>query len=197
MNQSPFDFNAPSWDEIKIQGAVWGPSTGGGYVRIEGVDRCYRIHQKDAAGQDGATITYRGLKPIPFRIEFFMWTTAHWNLWQLYSFGFNYTLLKTGVPLVAYDVYHPSLAPIGITSITIDKVGSVVVDPNTKMGKAVLTVRQYIPTVPLPATSTPVSAAAVPPKLAGFTPSPAYLAAQQEITALKLKLASLPSSFPR
>ena len=95
-----------SWDSIQIAGVTYGvnspPTTTlvtqevafgttiqnvptsqfapvGGKVRIKGAERFYKIDIKDPQGSDGWTITYRGLRPKPFDIEFYIWTQAQFD----------------------------------------------------------------------------------------------------------------------
>ena len=42
----------------------------------QGSERFYEIDIKDPQGSDGWTITYGGLRPKPFDIEFYIWTQA-------------------------------------------------------------------------------------------------------------------------
>ena len=175
------------WDSVLIGGAPWGPATGGGSVVIKGATRFHKIDQKDGGGLDGATQTYRGRKPKPFKILFRMWAQQHWLLWVTYSQLFNYNAIVGAVP---YSIAHPSLQVLGINDVICEEVGSVEVDEQSKMATATVTFRQFLPPPLINATNTPPAAAAVPPTIPGVPPNPAIAALQARISQLNAQIAA-------
>jgi hypothetical protein len=172
----PFSFPA-LWDTISINGMPWGGQAGSGVldpsypmfarVRIEGATRFYKVDQKDGQGLDGATQTFRGVKPKPFKLRFMWYTAAQHAYWALFSYQFIYTGSKVvGIPPV-FSVSHPALQLLYISAILVDEVGQVDVNEDTKLAQAVVTVRQFYPPPPVAATATPVSAPPAPAPITG------------------------------
>jgi hypothetical protein len=165
-NPDPFNF-AQAWDSIQIGLFTWGgPSGFFGKIQIKGATRFYKIDQKDGQGLDGATQTYRGQKPKPFKLVF-SWgfqnltpvTPAQQHAyWVLFSAQFNYTGSKLGLPPPVYQVYHPGLQLLGIGAILVEEVGMVEIDERTNIASSTVGVRQFYPVLPAPSTSTPVGA---------------------------------------
>ena len=207
----PFSF-AGAWDQITINGLTWGGPLGSGVlspsfpmypkIRVEGATRFYKVDQKDGQGLDGATQTYRGVKPKPFKLRFIWYTSAQHIWWATYSQMFIYTGSKVvGIPPV-FDVSYPALQLLAISAILIDEVGQVDVNEDTKLAQAVVVCRQFYPPPPVPATKTPVAAPPVPSVGAGATgisPLAAEnIATQAQISAVSAQLAAggVPSSLP-
>lgn len=176
---SPWD--APgNWDSIKIGGVVYGTNAPdsttlaqeangittvpvinsflpvGGKVRIRGAERYYKIDTKDAAGSDGWTQTYRGVRPKPFYIEFYIWSALQYD--QFVNFvipAITYNGTKGNVqPLI---VEHPMLDAIGIGAIFVHSIGAIepVNEHMPDMYKCVVTVAEYLRPPPTNTTATP------------------------------------------
>lgn len=197
---SPFSFGQ-LWDTVEIQGMPWGGPAGmGAKVEIVGATRFYKIDQKDGQGLDGATQTFRGQKPKPFKIVFSWWTEQQHDYWAFYSAQFNYTASKPGFPPPVYAIYHPKLALLGISAILVESVGAVDVDESTKIAKSVLEVRQFLPATLAPATVTPNAAAPIPPPVIAGTATPsaeqALLQARIYTTQALISGGGLPNAYP-
>jgi hypothetical protein len=160
---SPSPYAAPSlWDQIQIGGLTWGgfttdnPVRCGGGIEIRGATRFYKIDQKDGAGLDGATQTYRGQKPKPFDLIFSWWTDLQDAWWVTFSTQFNYSASKPGLPPPVFQVYHPKLARLNIDSILVEEVGGTDVHPDSKLATARVRVRQFLPPALVNASVTPL-----------------------------------------
>jgi hypothetical protein len=198
-----------AWDILVLNGMPWGGPNGFGCgIEIEGATRFFKVQQNDGQGLDGATQIYRGTKPKPFKL-IFTWgfTTqtgitpdaqdAYWVLFTLLIV--NYRASKVGMPPPVYDVYHPSLATLGIGAILIEEVGAQKVDKETKLSKAVMVVREFCPPPPVPATVTPIGAPPIPPPNTGVNPLAAEEAATQAaIQNVRAQIAAgaLPKALP-
>jgi hypothetical protein len=162
---SPY-FQSQSWDIITINGAPWGGPAGmGAAIEIDGASRFFKVDQKDGQGLDGATQTYRGTKPKPFKLIFSWWNDAQDAYYAFFVYPIvNYRASKPGMPPPVYAVSYPSLATLGISAILIEDIGAQKVDRDTKLSRAVWTVREFLPPPPVPATVTPLAA---PPAISG------------------------------
>jgi hypothetical protein len=205
----PDPFNFPAlWDTIYINGMPWGGQLGSGAldpsypmfakIRIEGATRFYKVDQKDGQGLDGATQTFRGVKPKPFKLIFSWYTAAQHTYWALFSYQFIYTGSKVvGIPPV-FSVSHPALALLYISAILIDEVGQVEINEDTKLARAVVTARQFYPPPPVAATATPTSAppAPAPPGSASTVTAEQALLQALLITTQTIANAGLAASYP-
>jgi hypothetical protein len=206
---SPYS-NPMAWDILLLNGMPWGGPNGFGCgIEIEGATRFFKVQQNDGQGLDGATQIYRGTKPKPFKL-IFTWgfTTpggvlpddqdAYWVLFTLLIV--SYRASKPGLPPPVYDIYHPSLATLGIGAVLIEEVGAQKVNPDTKLSKAVMVVREFCPPPPVPATVTPIGAPPIPPPPnTGVDPLAAENAAlQARIGAVQAQIAAgaLPGALP-
>jgi hypothetical protein len=198
---SPDPFNFPqSWDQIQINGIYWGGPHGlGGKITILGATRFYKVDQKDGSGLDGATQTYRGVKPKPFKLVFAWWNAEQHAGWAFLSQMFIYTGSKPGALPPVFSVYHPALALLSISSILVDEVSAVEVHEDTKIAKATVTVRQFYPPPPTGATTTPSSAPPSPPPTPTGLPAPTAeqaLLQAQLYTTRAVAAGGVPSSLP-
>lgn len=183
--------NPASWDAITVAGRIWT-----GKIEIRGACRHYRWQKKVARGQEGATNTYQGDKPLPFELEFFMWTTQQYADWLSFVPLFKYFGVK-GV-VVPVPIYHPALALVNVTTIVCDQLGTVEPRGEDKLYSVKVKVHEFVPpVVAVNATTTPVAGAIVlPPSSvgAGAAPVSAVLPSQQadainQAAALGLKTA--------
>jgi hypothetical protein len=187
---SPF-VDAKSWDTISISGVSWY-----GKFEIRRAKRLYKWQVKDASGVEGATQTYRGKRPEPFTIKFYIWTDLMWTNWRGFSQFFQYSGIKGLVTPV--DVVHPSLNATGISQIVCDNLGTLERESDDQMWAVDVFVREYFPPLLLNATSTPPGAAATSATTAvGVVPSPAIAAKEAQIAALLAQAAALASTLPR
>ena len=196
---SPF-LSPTSWDQITIAGSTWGtPLTNaygfldgvgsGGSVEIEGAARFWRLDQKNPSGQDGAIQTYRGKKPIVFKLIFNMWTDAQFTYWI--SFSSNLVAEK------ALDIQHPALAVLGIQSIMVKSVGAVKKVDERLMFRSVVEVHEFLPPPPVQVTTTPLGALNVPTiNIIGTVNTPARLAAIQHRDAAAAAVVDWDATHP-
>ena len=170
---SPY-FQSQSWDTIFINGAPWGGPTGmGGAIEIDGASRFFKVQQNDGQGLDGATQIYRGTKPKPFKLIFSWWNDEQDAYWAFFVYPMvNYRASKPGLPPPVYDVSYPSLATLGIGAILIEEIQAQRVNPDTKLSRAVMIVREFLPPFPLAAVATPIGAPPVPPPGGATSVSP-------------------------
>lgn len=181
---SPDPYTFPqAWDTIRINGIYWGGPHGlGAKIKIVGATRFYKIQQKDGQGLDGATQTFRGFKPKPFKLEFSWWTATQHAGWAFFSQIFIFDASKSIGPPPVFDISHPALSLLNISAILVEEVGAVDVDENTKLSKAIVTVRQFNPPPPTSASITPIAAPPAPPPITGVVPQTAeQLALQAQI----------------
>ena len=124
---------------------------------IGGGDRPYKWDQKEAAGAQGVTTTYRGWRPSDgIRFKFKLWTVELMLAWY-----------RDVMPVIAidaekqepkpYSVYYPTLFANDIFWLVTDKIG-----PLTDEGKQLWTVtvdfKEYRQAKPKNVTTTPTSA---------------------------------------
>lgn len=182
-----------AWDQFQVQGVTWF-----GRVEVVGAMRSYRWDVKDPMGADGEIQTYRGKRTRPFRVNFYLWTDAHFGTWPQYSQLFQYPGSKAGV-VTPVAIYHPALAMLGIGAVTCEDLGAVEKVSDDLMFRATVTLREFIPPPPINVTATPPGAAAVsPPNVPGIPVSPAIAAYQARIDALQQQAAALgtPGGLP-
>lgn len=128
-----------------------------GVFKLDGGERPYKWDIKDAAGTQGATETYRGLRPSDdIKGKFLFWTAA-----QIDEF-FN-----VFVPLLHYDatktapkpinVLHPVLAANGITDLIVKNVGPLTHEDGKQLWSVTVEFAEYLPAQKKNATTTPTS----------------------------------------
>src|SRR5580704_12805562 len=168
-----------NWDQISVRGVVWA-----GKIEIKGAKRLYKWDTKNAPGAAGATDTFRGTKPEPFDLIFYLWTDAHFSQWPTFSQLFLYQSTK-GVVLPV-SIYHPSLAMVGITVVRTEYVGAVEKVNDELLFSATVRVHEFAPPPPINTTTTPTGASVVnPPTLPGTPPNPAIVALEARIESLQ------------
>jgi hypothetical protein len=178
------------WDALYVSGVPWV-----GRVKIRGAKRVYKWDVKEVPGVEGFNQTYRGQPHQPFYIDLYIWTDSMYRYWiNIYQKLFQY-IGAAGIVLPV-KVYHPSLTNVGITAIVADAIGVVEQVSEDLLYRVTLDVHEYYPPLPTNATSTPLAAAGINPRIPG-TPSPsaaAIVALNQK--ALAQQAASEPSSLP-
>lgn len=183
-------WNVPSaWDSIQIGGVVYGtagpptstlmtqeiavglttqqvPTTQflpvGGKVRIRGAERFYKVDIKNPPGSDGWTITYRGIEPKRFEIDFYIWTQAQYDYFTgsvipaIYYSG-------TKKQVQALQVFHPALSAVNITQIFVNSIGAIEQISDDLMFRCTVKVSEYLNPPPLNTTTTPLGAKVTAP----------------------------------
>jgi hypothetical protein len=167
------------WDSIVIGGVQYG------WADI-----------KDSGGSDGATTTYRGVRPGKWDITFYMWTQAQYDRFVdqiipaiLYS-GTKNAANPAGIQ--SLSVQHPAFDTLGISSIIVEQIDAIEpVEDGPNMFTCKVHVAEYLPAPPVNTTATPSGAKNVnQPTSPGLQPSSAVLQRQAAIGALKAKIAA-------
>ncbi len=119
---------------------------------------------KKGKGTFGSTVTYVGRPPAKWGIVFELWLARHWDEWTAYVPLLNYDPTKKKVQ--AIDIYHPSLAEIGIKSVVTTSIGMI---KHEGKGLYTRTVEflEYFPSPKVSAVSTPSGSQATSPNAAG------------------------------
>lgn len=119
--------NVPElWDSLVTADLLWGPPRR--WVVIEGASRPYKIDQKDPAGAEGATTTYRGLKPSEFTIKLMMAPTFQSSAEDfafLAQFLSLFQIDANKKAPEAINILHPALAANDIFNVLPKSVGHI------------------------------------------------------------------------
>ena len=108
---NPASFGAPSdFDVIVLQG-----QTCPGICRLSGFERKWKFDKKGGKGANGVDSTGTGKGELSGTIKFFVWTSLQFLQWSDYIALFQYDITKQ--KLQALQVYHPSLAELGISQL--------------------------------------------------------------------------------
>jgi hypothetical protein len=151
----PDPFTSPdTFDSFQAGNLTWFSK-----VEVHKPHRPYKWHKKSAAGQEGATQTYRGKSPPKFEVDFYLWTTGHFLNWYLFQQQFSYTgVIGKVIPV---QVYHPTLAMVGINEVVCTSLGAPERVSDDGMWRAKVELEEYFPPLPAPANVTPVAAATI------------------------------------
>jgi hypothetical protein len=114
---NPPAFYAPStWDVIQLEGV-----TCPGTVRISGFDRKFVWDKKKGKGAQGVSLTYVAKDICQGRLEFQVWTEAHFEAWETFIPLFKYD--PTRQNLQAVTIWNPLLSDVDITQIVVESIG--------------------------------------------------------------------------
>jgi hypothetical protein len=81
------------------------------------------IDMKHPDGADGSTITVKGYKPGKFDISCTVWTSAQWLALQaVIARVWRKPQKKTKLQAIAFDISHPALQLLGVTSCVVESV---------------------------------------------------------------------------
>lgn len=175
--------NPQDWDVVTI-----GQTVSPGICKVGEFKRGNEWDIKKGKGTLGATVTFVGRPPAKGSITFKLWTSAHFAQWDTFRAALLYDPTKKAVQ--AIDIYHPSLADIGVNSVVTESIGNIVHD-----GQGLYTIAvdfiEYFPPPKGSAVSTPTGSRsnAGLPGGSGATPDPVAEAQQKQIAEL-LKQAS-------
>lgn len=139
--------NPQWWDVVNVGGVVSpGLAEVGEFVKGNEWD------QKKGKGSDGATLTYVQRKLAKGKIKFTLWTSAHFVAWSTFYLQWKYDPTKKDVQ--ATEVFHPSLAALGLHAFVTEDITNLVHEGN---GRYSLTVSllEYAPPPADSAVSTP------------------------------------------
>jgi len=187
------------WDSIVIGGVSYGWANGdgpGGKVRIQNCSRKYKLDIKDASGSDGATTTYKGVRPGKWTITFYIWTADQYDHFVddvlpalLYS-GVKNAANPAGIQSLA--VQHPVFSNLAISSVIIEQIDGIEPEEDGPgMFHCKVHVAEYLPSPPVNTTATPAGSKGTnQPTSIGLQPSSAVLQRQAAIAALKAKIAA-------
>lgn len=188
---SPLQFWG-DWQVIVIAGTTSpGVIAQGG---ITGFDRTTEWDVKKGKGTQGATLTLTSLPPAEGSITFVLWLSRHFTEWRAFRQLLKYNGKKTKTQSSAFDIYHPSLADLNITSCVTKKVSPINYKGN---GRYEVTVEfiEWLPVPPKPIVVTPSGSAAGKSgtKNPGDTGDPVADQQQQIIAQLMVQATNTPT----
>lgn len=183
---NPIGF-ASSWHYVTVAG-----ERSPGAISVDGIsgfDRETGWDKKKGKGTQGATLTLTTLPPTEGSIEFQLWTSEHFVEWTAFRNLLKYNPTKKDGQ--AFDIYHPSLADLDVTSVVTSKIS-----PIRHKGKGMYVVKvdfiEYLPPPPVSSVSTPASSQANNPDAnPGEPPDPIADAQQKRIAALSERAAGI------
>lgn len=150
----PISANPNTWDVVKIAGQQCP-----GYCELSGFERKWKWDRKKGKGAQGATSTYTGVEPVEGEIIFYLWSGLHFQEWESFRSLFKYDPTKqpslTGTQAV--DIYHASLADIGIKSVVCESI-SPIRHVGSNLFECRVKLLEYIPAPKASAVATPSGA---------------------------------------
>ena len=141
-----------------------------GVCRVSKTKRGHQWDIKRGKGALGSTLSYQGIEPSKFSIEFDLWQepaafnaqgiTADFDLWDRFITLFRYDPTKKTIQ--AIEIYHPSLAQIGIHSVVVESVGNLIKkSPESMIWTAEVEFIEYLPPPAVTAVATPAGSQAL------------------------------------
>ena len=152
--------NDPLWDVINIAAFVL-PCT-----ELPKAEVGRKLDSRSAPGSDGGTLVDKGRDLATVALSVRLWTEEHFRLWDALV---QQILPRPGRTRDAIGVEHPALRQLGITSIVVEKIGSVEYE-GRGLFKASIKAMEYRPPPPRNVTRRPASAGAN----AGFATTTAF-----------------------
>lgn len=177
-NIDPISF-PQEWDVVILGGGVSYP-----WCEVGEFKRAHEWDIKKAKGTLGATVTFVGRPPAKGSITFLLFNPGDWTTFDTFRQALLYDPTKKTVSAV--DIYHPSLADIGITSVVTENIGNIV-HAGQGLYKITVDFLEYYPPPKRSATSTPTGSKNTPPNppgSPGTQPTDAPDALQQQIATL-------------
>jgi len=146
---NPFD-SPEQYDFLNVAGVI-----SPGLFKADGGSRPYKWDTKDSAGTQGATQTYRGLRPSDdLKGKFCFWTRAQvQEFYDSFVALLHYDATKANPKPI--DVLYPSWAANGITSLITEKVGPLKHEDGKQLWTVDVEFSEYRPAAKKNATSTP------------------------------------------
>lgn len=128
-----------------------------GVFKLEGGTRPYKWDIKDAAGTQGATETYRGLRPSEnIKGKFLFLTAAQIDeFFNVFVQLLHYDATKTAPKPI--NVLHPVLAANGITDLIVQEVGPLTHEDDHQLWSVTVEFAEYLPAQKKNATTTPTN----------------------------------------
>lgn len=176
--------NPQDWDVVRI-GQVVSP----GICKVGEFKRSYEWDQKKGKGSLGATVTFVQRPPAKGSVVFRLWTSAHFVAWDTFRLALQYDPTKKAVQAV--DIYHPSLADLGITSVVTESIGNIVHEGD-QLYTITVDFLEYFPPPKNSAVSTPTGSRSTTSNTTPGAPADPVADAQQKQIAELLKQASAP-----
>lgn len=115
--------NPTAYDTVVIGGLVTP-----GIAVVGAPSSSYKWDVKSGPGTSGGTTTYQGNPPRSFTIEITIWEQGHFRV--LDELRAMIAPMEKGIEPPAFDIAHPSLAKVGISSIVCEDF-----PPESKSGK--------------------------------------------------------------
>lgn len=115
--------NPQAWDFITVAG-VNSPIIKG---KLD-CKRTYKWDVKEGKGTQGATETFVGVPPVKFSVTFYLYLVDDFRKWDEFRALLTYDPTKKDASAV--DIYHPSLADIGVKSVVVESIGAVTYEGN-------------------------------------------------------------------
>lgn len=171
--------NPEAWDKVEI-----GQQESPGVCKVGDFKRAHEWDIKKGKGTIGGTVTFVGRPPAKGTITFYLWEAEHFEEWARFRPLLQYDPTKAAV--TAVDIYHPSLADIGINSVVTESIGAI-----QHEGKQLYSIAvdflEYFPPPKKSAVGTPTGSKSTAGKTPGTTADPIADAQQKEIAALLVK----------
>jgi hypothetical protein len=111
--------NPQSWDVVVI-----GTQTSPGFCKVGEFKRAFEWDVKKGKGTLGGTVTFVGRPPARGSITFYLWTREHFTAWDTFRDLLKFDPSRHAVQAV--DMFHPSLADIGVNSVVTESIGNIV-----------------------------------------------------------------------
>lgn len=124
-----------------------------GIAKLSGFKRDFGWEVKKGKGAKGSTVTLNEYPPAEGTVTLVFWLQDHFEQWREFRDIWDYDPTKK--PIKAVDIYHPTLADLGINRVVCKSIGAVEPDSTPGLWKVVLTLIEYNPPPKKPAVSTP------------------------------------------
>lgn len=105
--------NPQAYDVVVIGGLVTP-----GIAVVGAPSASYKWDVKSGPGSDGGTVTFQGIPPRSFTVEITLWEKEHFS--QLDELRSMIAPAEHGIEPPAYDIAHPSLSQVGISSVVVE-----------------------------------------------------------------------------
>lgn len=161
---NPIEF-PQAWDTLSVAG-VQSPGIippGG----VSGAKRTYKYDIKVGKGVKGSTTTFVGVPPAPFTVKFQLWTAKHFARWDLFRDLLKYDPTKKA--LQAFEVFHPKLSEVDITSVVTTDIGATD-DLGSGLYSITVEFLEYLPPPPVSTVSTANGSKPAPDEWMGADP---------------------------
>lgn len=180
---NPIDY-PQDWDVVRI-----GQAISPGICKVGEFKRAHEWDVKKGKGTLGATVTFVARPPAKGSITFKLWTSAHFTAWDSFRPLLQYDPTKKSVQAV--DIYHPSLADIGLTSVVTESIGNIVHEGD-QLYSITVEFLEYFPPPKGSAVSTPTGSRSTQSNTTPGAPADPVADAQQKEIGELMKQAAAP-----